>query len=579
MSTNATVELPKVLRGGVAAAAAASVTAGIAAETTSSATVTVTVVVALPSSRTTPLLPDEDCCGPADPSLAQQQGAHELMPLTPLTVVKPSVCLGTARLFAILFISCIGGAYGIEDAVGTVGPLIGIISIIALPWLLQFPMCMLTAELSSSLPSNSGLIQWTNCAFGKYSRFFTSQSIFLSLVVSVTDNAVYPALLVSYLIQIVKIEPVWQAAIKAAVVFFSVVLNIVGVDIVGGCALAMTVVVVAPFVILVGFGLPQLAPVAWVTVPTFAEMNWAVFLPLIFWNLNGVDSAGNISEEIENPSKSFPRAMILLTLATSVVYLLPVLVGVSVDSNWQAWSDGYFVTVASQIGPSWIRVSLPWMMLVGGMISSFGFLVTLLCTSSRLIHGVAQLDIVPVLCKPFTRLHSRFKTPDTCIMLNGAVILVMALFLNFEELVAVDTVFYALRLIIEIASLFLLRIKYPTLPRPIAIPLGLRGLVAFSAFPLLFCVMTIVIGSMVSLRSGLLTTGLLAASLTTGLLFQYIYKRELPKLPEIAALDELQQSNSVDVDVVVASTSTDTHGTTPLLPPPSTTAEPPVVVV
>eukprot|EP01105_Mastigella_eilhardi_P005841 TRINITY_DN17543_c0_g1_i1.p1 TRINITY_DN17543_c0_g1~~TRINITY_DN17543_c0_g1_i1.p1 ORF type:complete len:601 (-),score=138.53 TRINITY_DN17543_c0_g1_i1:73-1875(-) len=462
--------------------------------------------------------------------------SEETFPLLnpkPTVVVKPSVCIGTARLFAILFIGCIGGAYGIEDAVGNVGPLIAIASIVILPWVLQYPMCMLTAELSSSLPSNSGLIQWTNCAFGKYARFFTSQSIVLSMVVSVTDNAVYPALLVSYLVEIVKIEPVWQAAIKAAVVVFSVVLNIIGVDIVGGCALLMTAVVVSPFIVMVAFGAPQIDPSTWIVVPTFHEMNWAVFLPLIFWNLNGVDGAGNISEEVENPKKAFPRAMILLTLATSLVYLAPVLVGLSVDSNWQAWSDGYFVTIASHIGPDWVRASLPWMMLVGGMISSVGFLVTLLCTSSRLIHGVAQLNIVPALCKPFTRLHRRFKTPDTCILLNGAVILIMALFLDFDELVAVDCVFYALRLIIEIASLLMLRYRYPDLPRPIKIGLGMKGLIAFCTFPLVFSAVTMVVGCTVSLKSGVLAVGLMIASLLIGLLFQFVYKKELPKLPEI----------------------------------------------
>lgn len=75
-------------------------------------------------------------------------------------------------------------------------------------------MAMLTAELSSALPSNSGMIQWTNCAFGRFSRFFTSQTIFMSIVISVTDNAVYPALFVDYLLEMVDMTPLLQVCIS-----------------------------------------------------------------------------------------------------------------------------------------------------------------------------------------------------------------------------------------------------------------------------------------------------------------------------------------------------------------------------
>lgn len=51
--------------------------------------------------------------------------------------VKPKQCLGAVKLFAILFVGCIGGAYGVEDVVGSVGPLLAILFIATLPWILQ----------------------------------------------------------------------------------------------------------------------------------------------------------------------------------------------------------------------------------------------------------------------------------------------------------------------------------------------------------------------------------------------------------------------------------------------------------
>lgn len=83
-------------------------------------------------------------------------------------------------------------------------------------------MSFLTAELSMSIPTNSGMIQWTNVAYGRFSRFFTSQVLYLlcnsyllqamlmSSVIAVTDNSIYPALFVDYLTEIVPLTGLAQ---------------------------------------------------------------------------------------------------------------------------------------------------------------------------------------------------------------------------------------------------------------------------------------------------------------------------------------------------------------------------------
>lgn len=63
--------------------------------------------------------------------------------------MKPKQCIGTLRLFGMIFTCCVGGyntfefevtlvgAYGIEDAVGAVGPLLAIIFMLLMPWFIQ----------------------------------------------------------------------------------------------------------------------------------------------------------------------------------------------------------------------------------------------------------------------------------------------------------------------------------------------------------------------------------------------------------------------------------------------------------
>lgn len=71
-------------------------------------------------------------------------------------------------------------------------------------------MGLMTAELSASLPSNSGLIQWSNSAFGKGSKFFTMETTLLTIFTAITDNAVYPTLFVSYLSQMFDLNWILQ---------------------------------------------------------------------------------------------------------------------------------------------------------------------------------------------------------------------------------------------------------------------------------------------------------------------------------------------------------------------------------
>lgn len=91
----------------------------------------------------------------------------------------------------------------------------------------------------------------------------------MSSVIAIADNSIYPALFVDYLMEIVPLTSLAQAAIKIGVVLVAMFFNIIGVDIVGSLSFGMTLLVLSPFAVMVLFGLPQLDPVTWIYVPKF----------------------------------------------------------------------------------------------------------------------------------------------------------------------------------------------------------------------------------------------------------------------------------------------------------------------
>jgi len=57
-----------------------------------------------------------------------------------------------------------------------------------------------------------------------------------------------------------------------------------------------------------------------------------------------------VAEDVENPQRSYPRALALV-IPLSIGSLLPAVARrASALGNWQQWKDGYFSTAAALIG-------------------------------------------------------------------------------------------------------------------------------------------------------------------------------------------------------------------------------------
>lgn len=90
-------------------------------------------------------------------------------------------------------------------------------------------------------------------------------------------------------------------------------------------------------------------------------------------NLNYWDSASSFAGEVENPGKTYPRALLACVTLVVLCYGLPILVGTGATSvaaaaaaaaaesgqegvRWSLWVDGYFAEVAEAIAGRWLRV-------------------------------------------------------------------------------------------------------------------------------------------------------------------------------------------------------------------------------
>ena len=370
--------------------------------------------------------------------------------------------------------------------------MIVLVGILTLPWLWSFPTALMTAELATAMPEDGGYVVWVERAFG---RFWGFQEGWLSWLCSFADNALYPVMFVDYLVYLNgDMSPAERWLIGIGVISFVSWLNVRGIGVVGFTSIVFTLLVLAPFLVMVWLGAPKVETVHWFA--RSAIIDWPLLLSTLLWNTSGWDNAGCCAGEVIGPNRTYPRAMALTVVLVTAVYLLPVAVGVSADTQWANWQEGQFPKIAAAIGGGWLGAWLA----AAGLISAVGLLNALLCTSSRVSYAMARRAMLP---RSLADLHPRHATPAKSIIVNAGGVALLIPF-SFQELIQVDMFLYALALLLEFAALIWLRIKEPGMARPYRVPFGMPGVVAISIPPAALCVASIVMSNEVTKYAALL---------------------------------------------------------------------------
>src|ERR1041384_2150728 len=95
-----------------------------------------------------------------------------------------------------MFFTVSGGPFGLEGLVGSVGPGVALLLLVATPLIYSVPEALLIGELASMLPVEGGYYRWVKRAFGRFWGFWNG---WLSWVYSLTGMAISPVLFLQYL--------------------------------------------------------------------------------------------------------------------------------------------------------------------------------------------------------------------------------------------------------------------------------------------------------------------------------------------------------------------------------------------
>ena len=250
-------------------------------------------------------------------------------------------------------------------------------------------------------------------------------------------------------------------AIVAIVVLSAV--NYVGVK-PGSRVLNLFVVLkVAALGILIVFAWFQPASAGWLAetrhdaTPSGIWTLGVALIPILF-AYGGWQQTNYVAEEIRDPERLLPRALIIGTLAVVVIYLLA-----NVAYLRTLGLDGLArtTTPAADAAGRWLGVNGERFVALAIAISTFGFLNLAILAASRVYYAMAaDGNFVPALA----RLHPRFQTPAAAIVLQSAIAIVWTLTGEYGRLldtvVFADWIFFGL----TVAGLFVLRPRFGDRP-------------------------------------------------------------------------------------------------------------------
>ncbi|GAC1427124.1 MAG: ethanolamine permease [Acidobacteriaceae bacterium] len=373
-----------------------------------------------------------------------------------------------------------GGPYGLEDIIGSAGYGRALLLLLFIPLVWSLPTSLMVGELASALPEEGGYYRWVRRALGPFWGF---QEAWLSLAASIFDMAIYPVTFVLYLS---RIAPSWTAGPRGtlwalAVVLLCVAWNLRGARSVGEGSVGIFTILLAPFVVLVGLGfwkallghgadlstaqiLPNLRHSFTLLKAPVAAPSLAAAVSVTLWNYMGWDNASTVAQEVEDPQRNYPRAMLLSAALVAATYIFPLLAVAFAGIDPARFSTGAWADAARDLGGP----ILAFAVVLGGTLNGAGMFNALMLSYARVPYALAADGLLP----RFLTRTTRARVPWASVLVCAAA-WALALRLSFERLISIDLVLYGAALLLEFVALVVLRIREPQLPRPFRIPGGL----------------------------------------------------------------------------------------------------------
>jgi APA family basic amino acid/polyamine antiporter len=186
---------------------------------------------------------------------------------------------------------------------------------------------------------------------------------------------------------------------------------------------------------------------------------------IIFFSYIGLDAVSTAGEEVHNPRRNLPLAILIALVTVTSLYVLVALVAVAAQPTemFEGQEAGLSAILEDVTGSSWPATVLA----AGAVISIFSVTLVVIYGQTRILFAMARDGMIPSF---FHRLNPRTLTPVPATIVCAAVISLLAGVLPIDFLAEMTSIGTLVAFLIVSVGVMVLRQTAPDLPRGFRVP-------------------------------------------------------------------------------------------------------------
>jgi len=312
------------------------------------------------------------------------------------------------------------------------------------------------SELSAAIPLAGGGYSFTNRTMSSPVSFLTGWFFWIGNTLACAMYALIFAMTVrTYFLPDANI-----AVITCITTVVFTAINFAGMR---EAILVITVMNLVELAVLIGIAGLALGDFEPANLEPLAPMGLGPFIPamaLIYISYVGFELISNAAEEIVEPGKNIPRAILITLGVSTAIYVFVVGAMISaVNYTELAESDIPFIYTADKLFGTWGR----WAGVTATIMASLSAFSVTLGASARILYALGRDRHFPAL---FARLHPRFQTPHIALMFCAVIVVVFSSTGIVKFVASVSDFGYLMGLGIINFAVIPLHRKMPNLRRP-----------------------------------------------------------------------------------------------------------------
>ncbi len=189
----------------------------------------------------------------------------------------------------------------------------------------------------------------------------------------------------------------------------------------------------------------------------------------IFFTFIGLDAVSTAGDEVKNPQKTMPRAILGALVVVTSVYILVAFAGLGTQSADAFGSDeqseaGLSVMLTNILhGQTWASTILA----VGAVISIFSVTLVVMYGQTRILFAMGRDGLLPPM---FAKVNPRTMTPVNNTIVVGAITGTLAGLVPLDYLWDLVSIGTLVAFIVVSVGVIILRVREPDLPRAFKVP-------------------------------------------------------------------------------------------------------------